>query len=213
MPSLSIMDSLNLQRIFVATQLRFKIFCAFQDRARADGVRLGAKGGVNGSCYAWMIENEVIPVVKATYSGQFKEIFQDDCAVIHRQHSFLEFNFSCEWAIVSHVLSGQKFIFDFRCNEALEACRGFADRIPHDVQAAKMADVWPVENLWGILNQRVKKREPDTKEQLRRYIEEEWSRIDDDKAMCRRLMESIPKRLQVNMSFCFFTVIGQPLSP
>ena len=75
-----------------------------------------------------------------------------------------------------------------------------------------MADVWPVENLWGILNQRVKKRELDTKEQLRRYIEEEWSRIDDDKAMCRRLMESIPKRLQVNMSFLFFTVIGQPLS-
>jgi len=113
-----------------------------------------------------MIEHELIPVVKAMYNGQFKEIFQDDCAVIHR------------------------------CREALEACKGFDSCSPHDVQAAKLADVWPVKNVWGILQQRVKKREPESKEQLRRNILEEWQYIDDDKAMCRKLIESISKRLQ-----------------
>ena len=40
-----------------------------------------------------------------------------------------------------------------------------------------------------------------SKEELRRYIEEEWCKIDDDKALCRRFMKSIPKRLQVNHEF------------
>ena len=90
-----------------------------------------------------------------------------------------------------------KLILFFRCREALEACEGFDSRVPHDVQAAKLADVLPVENVWGILQQRVKKREPESKEQLRRNIIEEWQCIDNDKAMCRKLIESIPKRLQV----------------
>ena len=48
------------------------------------GVNLGARGGVNGSCYAYLIQ-EVVPIVKAKYNNpQFKEIWQDDCAVIHR---------------------------------------------------------------------------------------------------------------------------------
>ena len=89
----------------------------------------------------------------------------------------------------------------FRCHEALQACLAFNSRVPHDLQAAKMADLWPVENLWGLLQQRVKRREPMTKEELRRYIEEEWCKIDDDKALCRRFMQSIPKRLQVSHEF------------
>ena len=58
-----------------------------------------------------------------------------------------------------------------------------------------MADVWPVENLWAILNDRVKKREPQTSDDRCLYIVEEWIKIDQDKALCRRLMRSIPKRL------------------
>ena len=53
--------------------------------------------------------------------------------------------------------------------------------------------------------------EPLTKEELRRYIEEEWCKIDDDKALCRRFMQSIPKRLQVSHEFyvIILPVIGQ----
>ena len=31
--------------------------------------------------------------------------------------------------------------------EALQACKAFSARIPHDVQAPKMANVWPIENV------------------------------------------------------------------
>ena len=45
---------------------------------------MGNNGGVNGACYAYMITNEVVPVVKALYNGNEKEIWQDDNATIHR---------------------------------------------------------------------------------------------------------------------------------
>ena len=113
----------------------------------------------------------------------------------------------CCHSQVSHYIYKSAFDVNFnacdwsRCNLALRACEAFHSRVPHDVQAAKMSDVWPIENLWGILNMRVKAREPLTKEDLRRIIEEEWCKIDDDKDLCRRLMRSIPKRLQVNSKF------------
>ena len=51
---------------------------------------------------------------------------------------------------------GQKFIFDCKCKEALEVCRGFASRIQNDNQAAKMAGGWHVENLWGCFGEEVR---------------------------------------------------------
>ena len=50
-------------------------------------MQMGANGGVNGKVYAFMIRNEVVPVVKAMYAmnnAQQKEIWQDDNATIHR---------------------------------------------------------------------------------------------------------------------------------
>ena len=50
-------------------------------------MQMGANGGVNGKVYAFMISNEVVPVVKAMYTTnnpQQKEIWQDDNATIHR---------------------------------------------------------------------------------------------------------------------------------
>ena len=127
------------------------------------GVELGQRGGINGAAYAYMITEEVLPLVRQLYGG--REVWQDDNARIHRGEA------------------------------ALEACREFAQRIPVHIQAPKMADVWPVENLWAILNDRVKKREPQTSDDRCLYIVEEWIKIDQDKALCRRLMRSIPKRL------------------
>ena len=112
---------------------------------------------------------------------------------------------------MSLVIIYQIFFTKKTVSDALQACLAFNSRVPHDLQAAKMADLWPVENLWGLLQQRVKRREPLTKEELRRYIEEEWCKIDDDKALCRRFMQSIPKRLQVSHEFyvIILPVIGQ----
>ena len=42
----------------------------------------------------------------------------------------------------------------------------------------------------------MKRRQPKTAEENKLYIEEEWARINADKALCRRLMYSIPKRME-----------------
>ena len=83
-----------------------------------------------------------------------------------------------------------------RTAEALEACSAFKFRIPHDIQAPKMADVWPIENVWSIVKDRVMEKNPQTKNQLKFVIRQVWREVDRDKAMCRRLIASIPKRLQ-----------------
>lgn len=79
---------------------------------------------------------------------------------------------------------------------ALEACSAFKSRIPHDLQAPKMADIWPIENVWAILKDRVKAKEPKSKAQLKKVITQVWRDMDRDKNMCKRLISSIPQRLQ-----------------
>ena len=88
-------------------------------------------------------------------------------------------------------------------------CIGLASRNQHEVQAAKMADVWPLKTCWDTL---MEKCESETKELLRRYNKEECSRIDKRQGYVQEV-ESIPRRLQVNVSFMSFTspVIGQLL--
>ena len=83
-----------------------------------------------------------------------------------------------------------------RTPEALEACSAFGTRIPHEHQAPKMADIWPIENVWAILKDRVKEKEPKTKAELKKVIIKVWKEMDRDKVLCRNLISSIPVRLQ-----------------
>ena len=82
-----------------------------------------------------------------------------------------------------------------RCEAALQACSAFSSRIPHEIQAPKMADIWPIENVWSIVKNRVKANEPKTKLQLKNTIKSVRREIDGDKDLCKRLMSSIPDRL------------------
>ena len=86
-------------------------------------------------------------------------------------------------------------------------CIGLASRNQHEVRAAKMADVWPLKTCWDTL---MEKCESETKELLRRYNKEECSRIDERQGYVQEV-DSIPKRLQVNVSFRPFSspVIGK----
>ena len=79
---------------------------------------------------------------------------------------------------------------------ALEASDVFASRIPHEEQAPKMANCWPIENVWAIVKDRVKAKEPKSKAQLKGVITAVWKEIDADKGLCRRLIQSIPSRLE-----------------
>ena len=135
----------------------------FKERCREAGVGLGTRGGINGAAYAHMVTTEVAPEIHRIYPNN-RAIYQDDGARIHR------------------------------CNVALDAVRAsFRERLDPAVQANKMADCWPIENVWSILGQRVKERKP-TAENHKQIIIEEWQRMDRDKPLCRKMMKSIPKR-------------------
>ena len=83
-----------------------------------------------------------------------------------------------------------------RCQVALDAvAASFAERLDPRVQADKCADVWTVENLWAILNEAVKLRQP-TPENHWTVIVEEWQRIDQNKPLIKKLIKSIPKRFE-----------------
>ena len=59
-----------------------------------------------------------------------------------------------------------------------------------------MADVWPIEQVWAILKEKVMQAAPRNKAELKRVITRSWREIDQDKEMIRNLISSIPKRLK-----------------
>ncbi|KAL6458326.1 hypothetical protein MHYP_G00335560 [Metynnis hypsauchen] len=54
-------------------------------------------------------------------------------------------------------------------------------------------DLSPIENVWRIMNRKIRQRRPWTVEQLKLYIKQEWERIPPTKL--QQLVSSVPKRL------------------
>ena len=69
-------------------------------------------------------------------------------------------------------------------------CIGLASRNQHEVQAVKMADIWPLKTCWDTL---MEKCESETKELLRQYNKEECSQIDERQDYVQEV-ESIPTK-------------------
>jgi hypothetical protein len=59
-----------------------------------------------------------------------------------------------------------------------------------------MADIWPVENILPIVKEEVKSKEPKNKAQLKTIITMVWRKINSDKELWKRLIQSIPARLE-----------------
>ena len=59
---------------------------------------------------------------------------------------------------------------------------------------------YPIEKLWGIIKPRVRRREPKTIEQLKRYLLEEWNAIPKEmiKNLCRGYLERVKKVYELN---------------
>ena len=121
---------------------------------------------INSIMYADMIKEKAGPAVLEVYPDG-SGVFQDDGATIHRAEVSLR---------------------------AVEET--FTSRVDHTTQAPKMADVWPIENVWSILKGKVAEKECSNDQQLKKAIIAAWREIDDDKALCRHLMASLPHRLQ-----------------
>ena len=111
-----------------------------------------------------MIRKKIAPAVKSLYPRK-NAVWQDDGASIHR---------------TQHVLE--------------TVAQNFCSRIPVEEQAPKMADIWPIENVWSIIKPSLDGKDIQNLTELRNAIKAVWSRTSKDKRLCRRLIESIPAR-------------------
>lgn len=119
---------------------------------------------VNGNMYADLVRDYAVPAVNQLYP-EGSACWQDDPATIHR------------------------------CQVALTAVsESFNKRLDHTQQCPKFSDVWPIENVWGIVKERVAKKRCENLVQLKREITKVWRDINADKPLLRRLMSSIPER-------------------
>ena len=59
---------------------------------------------------------------------------------------------------------------------------------------AQSPDLNPIENLWSILDQNLKDRQTNTKEELFKALEEGWSELPKD--CLKNLVESMPRRIE-----------------
>ena len=59
---------------------------------------------------------------------------------------------------------------------------------------SKSPDLNPIENVWHLLKQNVRKRLPSTVEELENCIHEEWERLDDN--IIKKICESFPERIR-----------------
>ena len=90
--------------------------------------------------YADLVREKAAPAILNLYPGG-DGIYQNDGARIHH------------------------------CPEALAAVEeSFSQRINQDLQAPKMADFWPIENIWAILKQKIAKISICNLAQLKREI-------------------------------------------
>ena len=88
-----------------------------------------------------------------------------------------------------------------RCPEALKAVEeSFKSRIDPEIQAPKMADFWPIENVWAILKQKVASKSTNNVKELRAAITTAWIEISKDKKLCKKMIDSLPVRAQAVIS-------------
>lgn len=69
----------------------------------------------------------------------------------------------------------------------------FVNRVERDCDG-KFADVWPIENVWGILKEKVRGKTFANSDELIESINEEWQNI--TVTTCKSMIDKIPSRLK-----------------
>ena len=69
----------------------------------------------------------------------------------------------------------------------------FEERIELNGGDAKFADVWPIENVWGIPKEKPQGQTFDNLDSLVNFINSEWRKIASEQ--CEAMIDKIPKRL------------------
>ena len=120
---------------------------------------------MTGALYAEFLHTKAIPVVKKVVGNKINEVFwQDDQDGKHR---------------VQEVIN--------LINEEFE------QRVDPEDGDAKLADVWPIENLWGMLKEKIRGVQFKTEQSLLNRINKEWKSITI--LQCQQMIDRIPNRL------------------
>ena len=125
---------------------------------------------MDGAIYFTFLKNVVFPQMEIDlgYDCFEKYLWQDDPDTKHR---------------MTHVMNLIEEKFDERVNAA--------------AQSSKMSDVWPIENVWGMVREGLGSKEFRNVKKLKKAIVKEWTKITPDQ--CARMMTSIPRRLKAVM--------------
>eukprot|EP01083_Nonionella_stella_P315938 1142962_1 len=124
------------------------------------------KNTLDNTLYAQFIRNDVKEACERDLDGDLSDwIWQDDTDSKHR---------------TKKVLSDVDTVFENR----IDAVR----------QSPKLADIWPIENIWGAIKEKLGHEEFDSIEELKEQINTIWRSFDEN--VCGRMMNSIPLRMK-----------------
>ena len=124
------------------------------------------KKTMDNKIYASFIKDKFAPILRHDLNDDLDEyIWQDDCDTKHR---------------TKHVLETVKTVF--------------VNRIDPEYQCSKLADAYPIENVWAILYEKTRGIEFESVDTMKRFVRKVWRGIDAD--ICNKMMASIPHRLR-----------------
>ena len=120
---------------------------------------------LGGQTYQGILKNVLVPSARAQYPNGF--ILQRDNSKVHRARVVGEYLETKDADIIEEELPWPSY----------------------------SPDLNPIENLWGVLKNNIRKRQPHTTEDLRNIIEEEWEALDDN--YVKNLCLSIHNRIDM----------------
>ncbi len=122
------------------------------------------KVSMDNKIYAMFLQEVVVPMIAKDYPN-INFIWEDDCDKKHR---------------TQHVLD--------------VAAELFNERIEPEDQSAKLADVYPIENVWGWLYEHLRGIETSSTKDVKREVNKIWRQISPES--CEKMMISIPSRMK-----------------
>ncbi|CAF1307494.1 unnamed protein product [Rotaria sordida] len=125
---------------------------------------------MTGDLYAKFLREEAISTINEVVENLNEVIFQDDQDSKHRTKT------------------------------AMDVVNDFFEEIiePNDGDA-KFADVWPIENIWGIMEEKTRGKTFENMDSLVDFINSEWRKITPEQ--CKAMIDNIPKRLAKVIQF------------
>jgi hypothetical protein len=69
----------------------------------------------------------------------------------------------------------------------------FIDRILSGEGGTKFADVWPIEEVWWILKEKIRGEQFSNSEQLKSRVNKDWEKKTCND--CKKMIDDIPKKL------------------